>query len=530
MLKVITIAILLFFLFPSCKNAAGGNEKLPAEVANTAYLKNAAIPIDSLLLAEKPSSLKKFYRTNGFMTLWTNEADRKALHHAIEEAADDGLQPSDYNITSLLEFENSRTITKEGCVAYDILLTESFRKLATHLFKGKVPAATIYPDWALAPKTLSANKLLTEALSHHTIIDALNRCRPKHAVYTGLRKSLKYLNELPDDVGIPEIKPEKPIVLRDSGTVVVNIKKRLVYWKDLDVADAGGSIYNRKAMKAVKRFQERHGLYPNGIVDNATAEALNITKALRKEQVIANLERWRWFAYDFGERAIVINIPDYRMDIVENNTDTIDTYRVVVGKPDRRSPVLYSMLNYLVINPTWTVPPTILKEDLTPSATEDRGYFASHNMKIFYGRDTIETAPEDWDPQIADHYRYVQGPGSSNSLGLVKFNFRNSYSVYLHDTNHRELFSRSKRALSSGCVRVQDPLKLAGYVLEQEEKGWTEEKLQEIIAAGETQNVGLKKGTHVHQLYWTAWMDKGGLQFRNDIYNLDKALYDKLRK
>jgi murein L,D-transpeptidase YcbB/YkuD len=138
--------------------------------------------------------------------------------------------------------------------------------------------------------------------------------------------------------------------------------------------------------------------------------------------------------------------------------------------------------------------------------------------------------PEDWDPEKADHYRYVQGPGMNNSLGLVKFNFRNSFSVYLHDTNHRELFRKGYRALSSGCVRVEDPLKLAGYVLEKEENEWTKEKLDEMIALGETKNVGLKKGTHVHQLYWTAWMDQGGLQFRNDVYNLDKILYKKLRQ
>lgn len=530
MLKVITIVILTFLLLPSCKNTTGSKENLVKRAVNTAHLKNTSHPIDSLLLSEKTIPLKTFYRTNNYTTVWINETDRKALHKAIEDAILDGLLPSDYNNKALLKFENNKTITEEECIAYDVLMTESFRKLANHLFKGKVKASGLYPDWALAPKSLNANTLLTEALSSHDIIEVLDRCRPKHPVYVGLRKSLQYLNDLPGDDSLSKITITTPITLKDSGKVVHNIKERLTYWKDLAPNDAENNIYDFKTVKALKHFQQRHGIYPDGNLNSRTVTALNTSKAKRIEQVVTNLERWRWFAYDFGERAIVINIPNYRMDVIENAVDTVETYRVVVGKPERKTPILYSMLNFLVINPTWTVPPTILKEDLTPSATKDRSYFANHNMKIFYGRDTIETNPEDWIPEKADHYRYVQGPGVNNSLGLVKFNFRNSYSVYLHDTNHRELFSRGQRALSSGCVRVQDPLKLAGYILDKEDTGWSEEKLREIIDLGKTQNVGLKKGTHVHQLYWTAWMDKDGLQFRNDIYDLDKVLYNKLRQ
>ena len=379
-------------------------------------------------------------------------------------------------------------------------------------------------------KKLDAGKLLIEGLEDNTITAVLERCRPINPIYGGLRKSLQYLNELPDDSAFAQIKIQNTIKLNDSGDEVAAVKRRLVYWGDLEKADTTDNIYSRKAMKAVKRFQQRHGLYPNGVIDSRTAEMLNVTKQQRIEQVVVNMERWRWFAYDFGKNALVINIPDYCMTVLENNNDTIEVYNIVVGKPERRTPILQSVLNNLVFNPTWTVPPTILREDLVPDATEDRNYFAEHNMKIYYGNDTIETLPEEWLPEKADHYRYVQGPGVYNALGQVKFNFRNGYYVYLHDTNHRELFSRSYRALSSGCVRVQDPFKLAGYILNNEERDWTAEKMQEMVALGETKNVGLSKKTHVHQLYWTAWMDKGGLQFRNDIYNLDKALYEKLRK
>ena len=523
------LSLCFVLLFTSCKNTAGVKGTRPEAVANTQHLKNIAHPIDNDLLDDATKGLKDFYKANEFNTVWTEEKNRLELLQSIKESSKDGLLPSDYNIAALEQYENNISITQEQCVEYDILLTQSFRKLANHLFKGKLVPYKVYFDWALPSKNLNSNQLLTEALKNDSVNETLAKCRPTHKTYNSLREGLAYLNSLPNDKDFKDITMKGAVKLKDSGAVVTEIKNRLAYWKDLDTENAKGNIYDRKTMKAVKHFQKRHGIYPDGIVSGRTLECLNTSLDKRKQQVIANLERWRWFAYDFGEKALLINIPEFQMAVLEKN-DTIEVYKVVVGKPERRTPVLHAVLNNLVVNPTWTVPPTILKEDLTPSATKDRSYFASHNMKIYKHRDTVETSPEDWDPEKADHYRYVQGPGMNNSLGLIKFNFRNSFSVYLHDTNHRELFRKGYRALSSGCVRVQDPLKLAGYVLEKEEADWTKEKLDEMIALGETKNVNLKKGTHVHQLYWTAWMDQGGLQFRNDVYNLDAVLYKKLRK
>jgi len=531
MKKAATLLLSIIFLFPSCKNVAGGKEKLPdTETASTAYLKNSSYFIDASLLNDEPKAITAFYEANGLKTVWTDKADRKALHNAIQEAVNDGLLPKEYNLTALLEFENNTSITEDDCIAYDILLTKSFRKLATHLHKGKLAPYNVYHDWALPGKFIDANKLLIAAIEKHSVSETLDKCRPSNKMYAGLRKSMKFLSSLSDDASYNGLATDTNVRLHDSGTVVSIVKARLAFWKDLDTTYAKGIVFDRNTLRAVKRFQKRHGIYPDGIVRTSTVKALNISLDKRKQQIVANLERWRWFADDFGSKAFVINIPEFQMAVVENGRDTVAMYNVVVGKPGRRTPVLHSVMNNIVLNPTWTVPPTILKEDLTPSASKDRSYFASHNMKIYRYKDTIETTAEDWDPEKADHYRYVQGPGSSNSLGQVKFNFKNSFSVYLHDTNHKEMFGRGYRALSSGCVRVQNPLKLAGYVLDKENAGWDKEKLDSMIAQGETKNVGLKQGTHVHQLYWTAWMDEGGLQFRNDIYNLDKVLYKKLRQ
>jgi murein L,D-transpeptidase YcbB/YkuD len=198
-----------------------------------------------------------------------------------------------------------------------------------------------------------------------------------------------------------------------------------------------------------------------------------------------------------------------------------------VGVLTRKTAVLSSTFNTIILNPTWTVPPTILEEDLLPAATKKRGYFASKNITIYDKKNNIVSAWH-WNPEKYKNYRYVQTPGDNNSLGNVKFNFINRYSVYLHDTNHRDYFSKSSRSLSSGCVRVENPLPLAQYMLQ--DRYWTMERICEVIATKKTTTIPLKEKIDIHQLYWTAWMNRdGNMEFRQDIYNLDDELYEKLR-
>jgi len=240
------------------------------------------------------------------------------------------------------------------------------------------------------------------------------------------------------------------------------------------------------------------------------------------------MERWKWFPEDFGESYIFINIPEYTLHFVFEN-DTLETKRIVVGKPSRKTPILTSKINNLVFNPTWTVPPTILKEDLVPSATKNISYFTRNRITILDNkRDTIK--PKDWDAENYKRYRYVQRPGRNNSLGLVKFNFPNKHMVYLHDTNHREYFSRSYRALSSGCVRIEEPLPFAKTILmADDEEKWKESEIDTIIKYSKTKVVPIKINVKVFMLYYTCWVNKKQIIYCPDIYNLDEKLYEKLR-
>jgi L,D-transpeptidase YcbB len=278
---------------------------------------------------------------------------------------------------------------------------------------------------------------------------------------------------------------------------------------------------------AVKRFQRRHNLAADGVIGLGTIKALNYSKNERREQIIANLERWKWFPNDFGETYLLVNLPEYKLSYVVNK-DTITTERIIIGKASRKTPILSSQLTNFVFNPTWTVPPTILKEDLTPAASKNRGYFEKNRITIYNNKGEVISA-ENWSPENARSYRYVQRPGSDNSLGLVKFNFSNRHSVYLHDTNNRGNFARENRAMSSGCVRVENPLRLAKKIMKKVDDDWTIEKVDAIVAQKNSKLIPIKNDVKVHLLYWTNTFEKNQLIFFEDCYNLDKEVFNKLR-
>jgi murein L,D-transpeptidase YcbB/YkuD len=351
-----------------------------------------------------------------------------------------------------------------------------------------------------------------------------------------------------------------------KNNYIPTVKKRLLYWGDMVEKDTIlSTLYDAKTLEAVKIFQARHGLKPDGVIGRSTIDALNFTKEMRIQQVIANLERWRWYANDFGNHYLLINIPNYTIVAVKDG-DTILSQKVVVGKDTRPTPILESKISNINLNPNWTVPPTILREDIYPEAEKNRGVFRKKGLQIFNNKNQ-EVSPYSWKKSDANKYKYVQNPGRNNSLGLMKINFPNKYSVYLHDTNHRDYFSLNYRSLSSGCVRLEKPLEMAAHILNDTTK-WSLKRIIDTTDINHYNKLRLKKQLEidkkyakliakdptlvlekkvlpkpqlktivvkvpndifVHQLYWTAWQANGTLQFREDIYCLDADLYSKLR-
>jgi murein L,D-transpeptidase YcbB/YkuD len=224
-----------------------------------------------------------------------------------------------------------------------------------------------------------------------------------------------------------------------------------------------------------------------------------------------------------------VNLPDYTLTVYKDK-DSLFLHKIIIGKDSRKTPLLSSQLTNIVLNPNWTVPPTILKEDIFPEARKSRSVFSRKGLHIYDSKNRI-VSPSKWRMADAKKYRYVQNPSKNNSLGLMKINFNNNYAVYLHDTNHRDYFTKDFRALSSGCVRVEHPLELAEHLINDAEN-WSLEKIHEATTNSKkpkTTSIDLLEPIFVHFIYTTSWLENDTLQFREDVYCLDAELYAKLR-
>lgn len=522
-MKAISLFLALFILM-SCV------QKVPPKIVELPKIKITAagkiIPIDSIKIAKiKDSSVLDFYNRTENKTFWLADSSRIKIISLFNNVQEDGLFPKDFDLKKIQNSEeNIASLSDSKLVDYDILLTENLSRFIQKVSKGSLNPNKLYRNWDLKENNIDFNELLLNFQKKDSVSTALNAASPNHIVYKRLKTALKIINELPKD-NFKKIEIKHKIALNDTNEAIIEIKKKLIYWKDLKPLDTITAIYDEATELAVKKFQMRHGLAPDGVIGGGTAQALNFTKEDRKKQIIANMERWRWYPRVFELEYFIINIPDYSLRVVKNS-DTLRTHKVIIGRPARKTPVLSSRLTHLIFNPTWTVPPTILKNDVIPAAAKNRNYFSSKNITIYDSYNCVVNT-SDWNISKAKSYRYVQSPGVTNSLGLVKFMFPNRFTVYLHDTNTRGYFDKDIRALSSGCIRVENPFELTEYLLDDPEK-WTLKKIDEAINTGKTKEVRFSKEVYIHIFYWTAWSENGELQFRDDLYSLDMDLYKKL--
>lgn len=524
----ITIYLFLIFSLFSCTNKENNNANENSDLIKDAKTNVIIRPIPNEVLEKLDDSIKLYYSKLSNLEIWYDNENRSDLINEIKFSYKEGLNPVDYDLERIEELELSRnSLNDEQMIHYDILLTQSYRKLANHLYKGKTDPKKLYADWDLYKKEPTLSDSLSVAIKNKKIATSFKNLKPQDYMYKKIKQSLVLLNLFPED-RFDKISIEKKIELNDTVSQIIAIKRRLKYWKDYYRRDSIITpVYDQYTFEAIKNFQKRHGLKPDGVIGNGTINALNYSKEDRQKQIIANLERWKWFPNEFGEEYLIINLPDYSLNYVIHK-DTVAKHTLVVGTKKRKTPILTSKISNLVFNPTWTVPPTIIKEDLTPSASKNLNYFTRNNMTI-YDTTGKKILPEEWNPELSKSYRYVQAPSYNNSLGLLKFNFPNRHSVYLHDTNHREYFSREYKALSSGCVRVENPLDLGNEILAHETEDWKRSTIDTLIKRKNTKVISIKHNIGIYLLYWTNWSEKNKLVFREDIYNLDLKLYEALR-
>jgi murein L,D-transpeptidase YcbB/YkuD len=292
-------------------------------------------------------------------------------------------------------------------------------------------------------------------------------------------------------------------------------------------AAAGGkparAIYDRTLVEAVKRFQAWQGLGADGAIGPSTRQWLNVSPAQRAGVLALNIQRLRLLP-DELKTGIMVNIPAYSLVYYQNGNQVLDS-KVIVGRPDRKTPMMSSALNNVVVNPPWNVPPTLARKDILPKVRNDPGYLASHGYTVLRGwnsKERIDPGQVDWSTITASNlpFRFQQAPGARNSLGRYKFNMPSSDAIYLHDTPNHSLFRKDARALSSGCVRVNKASELANMLLQ--DAGWNDARISDALRRGDTRYVNIPQTIPVNLYYLTAFIGADGrTQYRTDIYSYD---------
>ncbi len=368
---------------------------------------------------------------------------------------------------------------------------------------------------ASTPEQRSAAAL---ALSHEPTFDEGTAARIKEA-------ALSY-SDIAVRGGWPTIPADAKFAIGVPGPNDDLLRKRLIITADL-AADQASGPFDATVAEAVKRFQVRHGLAPTGTVTPRTLAAMNVPVQKRIKQLEASLERVENINFGFGQRYVVVNIPATFAEAVEND-QVVRRYRVIVGKTEKPSPTLTAEITGVVLNPTWTVPSSIAKTEISAHMRKDPTYLTRMHMEVLDAHDNpIDPHSVDWSGTHTPNFTVRQANGTFNALGAVKIDMPNSYSVYMHDTNQKSLFNDDYRFDSHGCSRVDNVRDLAAWLLSEEMPKWNRAAIDAAIASGTHEEVTLPKKVPVAWIYLTAWMTRDQtVQFRNDIYAQDEQLLE----
>lgn len=478
----------------------------------------------------------KLYERRDYSPVWSNTESLQQLFNQIRLAYDEGLNPNDYNLDKLkaLQLQLEHSPQDPAITAtYDVLLSDALFRLTYHLVFGKVDPETFSSHWNLARDINKRDpvEVMQNAINDATIKQALDTVRTFNLPqYANMKAGLKKYRELAEQGGWNTIVEGETLKYGMQDARVTELRKRLVVTGDLPLEKSTGDTFDNDVEVAVKHFQVRHGLNDDGAVGPATLRALNVPIEQRIDQIRVNLERMRWVMHGLPDTFVVADIAGYELYYIRD-AQLVWRTRTQVGKPYRETPVFRGLIEYMEFNPTWTVPPTILKKDILPKLKKNPAYLETKKLQVLTGSGkVVDPDTIDWKKYTARNFPYIlrQTPGPHNALGQVKFIFPNKHFVFIHDSPSRNLYDRTTRTFSSGCVRVENPLKLAEYLLE-EKPDWDRARIDKVIDAGKTRRVHLDEKIPVLLFYWTVTIEPdGSVRFKEDPYGRDDQVLASL--
>ncbi len=443
----------------------------------------------------------------------------------IATADNHGLNPADYQLDKLQQLLASTTDKTQ----FYRLLSSRLALLIHDLKNGRYDPAIVDPDWHISKNDFDAQKLLIQALESKDLKSHLQRVAPQSDEYKQLTETLKTFRVFAEQNNWPHIPAIPMLRPADTHPAIVIIQSRLAAEDKLMALSHSvqSDFYDALMEQAVKRFQTRYGLKVDGIIGPQTREELNITAQQRVQQIKVNLERYRWLPDDFGDRYIYINVANFKLKAYENGQEKLDM-KVIVGRKSRQTPSFSGELGNMVFNPYWTVPKKLARLDLLPKQQQNPHYFIDHDIKVFSinngQRTELDPSTINWQAYSNRQtlpYTLRQEPGHHNALGKIKFLFQNPWSIYLHDTPHKSLFNKENRAISSGCIRVEDPIGLANFTLNKPEK---QHLIIQNIDSKQNRGLKLSQPVGIFAAYFTVSTDDDQVIFSPDIYQRDKRM------
>tara|TARA_R110002049_G_scaffold222206_9_gene393817 strand:+ start:4546 stop:6135 length:1590 start_codon:yes stop_codon:yes gene_type:complete len=500
-------------------------QSLLAQLAEQGQLEIAGETIYDLSITQK------FYAGQGYAAAWTNPIALNELSAAIYEAEREGMNPDDYHQRQVQGLLDGTLALDDN--ARDLLLTDALMRLTYHYAFGKVDPRDYVSSWNFDRKLPQVDPLewSQRVVKDGGILAGLEQLKPTSPLYKQLVSALAKYRGIAAAGGWPTVDPGPTLRPGESGPRVLQLRRRLLVDGDLTTDEnPESSLFDENLERATVRFQRRHHLDADGIVGKKTLAALNVPVAQRIGQIRVNLERSR-VLQDIPDTAVVVDIAGFEVSFFRSGKRLLRS-RAQVGRPYRSTPTFRDRITYIEFNPTWTVPPTILKKDTLPAIKRDPAYLQNKNMQVLTRDGTVvDPATVDWQlyPQRGFPYILRQQPGPNNSLGRLKVMFPNEHMVYLHDTPSRDLFSRSERTFSSGCIRVEEIMELAELLLDDPE--WDQAAIAKVIGAKKTKRVSLRESMPIYLVYWTvAVQDDGTVDFKSDPYQRDAPLLAALER
>lgn len=475
--------------------------------------------------AEVNDAVRAVYQARQFEPLWPAGPRRDRLLAVLGDAASEGLDADAY-LTPVLRDRLAAGAADE----LDVLLTDAALRYAHDQRVGRIGPDQVDVDWQHARNTFDTVAFVAKLAQSDDQLSPLADLAPPYMGYQRLRHALANMRKLQQAGGWPAI----PAVGKDSirpgmqDDRVPFVRKRLKVTGEYTGTDLEGTTLDDALSHAIMRFQAHHGLDVDGVLGRGTAEAMSMTAEQRVNQLAANLERWRWLPRRLEPQHVVVNIGGQYLELVKDGEVVLQT-KVVVGKPDHRTVAFRAAITSVTLNPPWNVPDSIASKEILPELKRNPDYLAHNRLQIVGASAPDSDADIDWHSYSRFPYQLRQTPGVGNSLGVVKFNMPNGNDIYLHDTPSKGLFQRARRAFSHGCVRVQDPVRLAATLIDKED--YAPDKIKDRIKGGNTQTVQLAKPLPIYLFYFTAWVDSDGkLELRDDIYGYDRGISSQMAK